>query len=257
MVVLNLLNDVSIWAFRLIQQYKTKEELLLANNRLLQVLLELERARSAEEIKALKLENDLNVQRERLGRDLHDCIGSQLTHVISRLDLLTNSNESNHQQLLRLNEYVREMNRTLRETIWVLDQESVTARTFGNRVQGMLFKIWEGLDSPTLKLRIETDSEQLLIQPFQALQIIRIIQEGTNNALKYAQATEVTLRMIFQKNKLLITIEDNGCGFDAASVGQGYGISNIRRRTEAINGGFKLKTSSTGTCLKVKIPNIL
>src|SRR5690606_38261477 len=101
MVVLNLLNDVSSWAFRLIQQYKTKEELLLANNRLLQVLLELERARSAEEIKALKLENDLNVQRERLGRDLHDCFGSQLTHVISRLDLLTSNNEPNQQQLLR------------------------------------------------------------------------------------------------------------------------------------------------------------
>ena|SRR5690554_1319007 len=91
MVVLNLLNDASAWAFRLIQQYKTKEELLLANNRLLQVLLELERARSAEEIKALKLENDLNAQRERLGRDLHDCFGSQLTHVISRLDLLTDA----------------------------------------------------------------------------------------------------------------------------------------------------------------------
>src|SRR5690554_4773413 len=256
MVVLNLLNDASAWAFRLIQHYKTKEELLLANNRLLQVLLELERARSAEEIKALKLENDLNVQRERLGRDLHDCFGSQLTHVISRLDLLTNNNESNHQQLLRLNEYVREMNRTLRETIWVLDQESVTARAFGTRVQGMLFKIWEDLDSPMLNWSFKTDSEELLIQPFPALQIIRIIQEGTNNALKYAQATEVKLRVIVQKNKLLLSIIDDGCGFDATSACHGYGISNIRRRTEAINGSIVLKTSSTGTCLKISFSNI-
>src|SRR5690606_3998234 len=187
MVVLNLLNDASAWAFRLIQQYKTKEELLLANNRLLEVLLELERARSAEEIKALKLESDLHSQRERLGRDLHDCFGSQLTHVISRLDLLSNNNGPDQQQLLRLNEYVREMNRILRETIWVLDQESVTASAFGIRVQGILFKIWEDLDSPRLNLRFETDSEQSLIQPFPALQVIRIIQEGTNNALKYAQ----------------------------------------------------------------------
>src|SRR5690606_22235563 len=107
MVVLNLLNDASAWAFRLIQQYKTKEELLLANNRLLQVLLESERARSAEEIKALKLENDLNIQRERLGRDLHDCFGSQLTHVISRLDLLISTNETKQHQLLRLHVFLR------------------------------------------------------------------------------------------------------------------------------------------------------
>ena len=84
-----------------------------------------------------------------------------------------------------------------------MDQESVTARAFGTRVQGMLFKIWEDLNPPTLNWRFETDSEQLLIQPFPALQIIRIIQEGTNNALKYAQATEVTLKMTVEKNKLL------------------------------------------------------
>src|SRR5690606_17066617 len=149
------------------------------------------------------------------------------------------------------------MNRTLRETIWVLDQESVTARSFGTRVQGMLFKIWEDLDSPTLHWQFETDSEQLMIQPFPALQIIRIIQEGTNNALKYAGAEQVTLKMSFQKNRLLLSIIDDGCGFDATSTVHGYGISNIRRRTEAINGSFVLKTTSAGTCLKVNVPNIV
>jgi len=257
MVVLNLLNDASAWAFRLIQQYKTKEELLLANNRLLQVLLELERARSAEEIKALKLENDLSSQRERLGRDLHDCFGSQLAHVISRLDLLSNTQEADQQQLLRLNDFVREMNRTLRETIWVLDQELVTARVFGARVQGMLFKIWEDLDSPMLNWQFETDSEQLLIQPFPALQVIRIIQEGTNNALKYAGAAQVTVKMIVQKSRVLLSIVDDGCGFDASTIGHGYGISNIRRRTEAINGNFVLETSPAGTCLEINVPNII
>src|SRR5690606_4060774 len=149
------------------------------------------------------------------------------------------------------------MNRTLRETIWVLDQESVTARAFGTRVQGMLFKIWEDLDSPRLNWQFDTDSEQLPIQPFQALQIIRIIQEGINNALKYAKASEVMVKMIVQKNKLLLTIKDNGCGFNGTSTGHGYGISNIRRRAEAINGSFVLKTSSSGTCLKFNVPNIV
>ena len=245
------------WTYRLMQHYKSKEELLIANNMLQLSLYELERARLAEEVKFLKLENELNSQRERLGRDLHDCFGSQLTHIISRLDLLTCTNEPDPVQLLRLSEFTREMNQTLRETIWVLDQESVTAKAFGTRVQGMLFKIWEDLDSPKLNWQFETDSEQLLIQPFQALQIVRIVQEGTNNALKYAGAAQVTLKMIVQKSKLLLSIVDDGCGFDASTTGNGYGISNIRRRTEAINGSFMLKTSSTGTCIKVNVPNIV
>ena len=254
MVVLNLLNDASAWAFRLIQQYKTKEELLLANNRLLQVLLELERARSAEEIKALQLENDMNAQRERLGRDLHDCFGSQLTHVISRLDLLASNHETDQQQLLRLNEFVREINRTLRETIWVLDQEAVTTRAFGARAQGMLLKIWEDRETPVLHWQFHTDCDGLLMQPIVALQFIRIIQEGTNNALKHAQASRIEVALKIQRRSLELTISDNGQGFKTSNDCFGYGISNMRKRAEGIKGTFRLKSAADGTRIDISMP---
>lgn len=254
MVVQGLLNYISSLVFRILQQYKSKEELLIANNRLVQVLLELEKARLEEENKALKLEKDLNFQRERLGRDLHDCFGSQLTHIISRLDLLTTTNNLDLHQLLRINEFAREMNQTLRETIWVLDQESITAIALGTRLHSMLLKIWEDRDAPILNWQFKNIAENKMIQPFLALQIIRIVQEATNNALKYASASQVTVKVTVKKNKLLLNIIDNGCGFDADIKRHGYGISNIGKRAEELRGCFRLTSSSSGTCIDVWVP---
>ena len=254
MVVLELLHEVSGRAFRLIQQYKTKEALLLANNQLLRDSFALEKARAEEEKKALQLENDLNAQRERLGRDLHDCFGSQLTHVISRLDLLTSTHQPDRQQLLRLDEFVREMNRTLRETIWVLDQEAVTAKALGARIHGMLLKIWEDREVPLLHWQCQTDCDGLLIQPAVALPLIRMVQEGTNNALKHAQATCIAVSMKFQKQSLELLISDDGQGFKTDHDSFGYGISNIRKRVESLRGTFRLKSTASGTRICIKAP---
>ncbi|HLU90820.1 MAG TPA: ATP-binding protein [Cyclobacteriaceae bacterium] len=254
MVVLELLNDVSGRAFRLIQQYKTKEALLLTNHRLLQAVSELQEARAAEETKVLQLENDLTAQRERLGRDLHDCFGSQLTHVISRLDLLTNGDQPDYDQLMRLDDFVREMNRTLRETIWVLDQEAVTAKALGARIHSMLLKIWEDRETPVLHWQFHTDCEDLLIQPIVALQFIRIVQEGTNNALKHARATRVDVNMKFQKQALELIISDDGQGFEDRKESVGHGIANMRKRVESLKGTFELKSSTGGTRIGITAP---
>src|SRR5690606_10975620 len=125
-------------------------------------------------------------------------------------------------------DFVREMNRTLRETIWVLDQEAVTAKALGIRIHGMLLKIWEDRETPVLNWQFHTDNDSLLIQPIVALQFIRIIQEGTNNALKHAQATRIEVSMKFQKKSLELVILDDGKGFEVGNEGAGYGIANIR-----------------------------
>jgi len=96
----DMLHNALGWTFRQMQQYKTKEQLQAAHNMLQHIALEAERQRQKEEIKALRLEKELQAQRERLGRDLHDGLGSQLTHIISRLDLLACAGTPDPSQLL-------------------------------------------------------------------------------------------------------------------------------------------------------------
>src|SRR5690606_20859946 len=139
---------------------------------------EAERQRQAEEIKALRLENELQAQREHLGRDLHDGLGSQLTHLISRLDLLAYNGTPYPGQLLRLSEFARDMNQTLRETIWLLDQETITMEAFGTRLYGMLLKVWDDREAPELHWNILNTPDNPVLSPLTALHLVRITQEG-------------------------------------------------------------------------------
>lgn len=236
------------------QYYSSKEELQVAYNLLQQTAYEAERKRQAEEIKALRLERELQAQRERLGRDLHDGFGSQITHIISRLDLLAHTGASDKSQLLRLSEFAREMNQTLRETIWLLDQESITAEAFGARLHGMLLKVWEDREAPVLQWKFLNTTQHQVLPPLLALHLVRITQEATNNALKYASATQTSITLAVQKTELRLTVADNGVGFDIHTAGQGFGLTNMRKRTEEAKGTFKVHTGPSGTSIEVLLP---
>ncbi len=68
------------------------------------------------------------------------------------------------------------------------------------------------------------------------ISIFRIIQEQMNNIIKYADATEVKLKIIQQKDILELWIEDNGKGFDVKAKRNGIGITNIINRAQTHNG---------------------
>jgi signal transduction histidine kinase len=67
------------------------------------------------------------------------------------------------------------------------------------------------------------------------LNIFRIVQEGLNNILKHAHATEVAIILSQNKKSIILSISDNGVGFDA-SKHKGIGVSNIINRAESFKG---------------------
>ena len=254
MVVTDMLSNVLGWTNRQLHYYKTKEQMHTAYNALLQAMYAAEQKRQAEEIKALRLESELQLQRERLGRDLHDGFGSQLTHIISRLDLLAYTGVRDTSVLQRLSEFARDMNHTLRETIWLLDQETITVEAFGNRLHSLLLKVWEDREAPGLCWQLRNSPENPFLPPLVAQYLVRITQEATNNALKYAKATQVSVTLVVDKTNLLLTITDNGLGFDAATTSKGFGLTNMRKRAEEVKGSFELQTNHSGTKIRVVLP---
>ena len=92
--------------------------------------------------------------------------------------------------------------------------------------------------------------------------LYRIIQEAVNNAIKYAKASNITVKFSHTISSLTITIEDNGKGFDYSRVERsghfekaGHGIFNMKERTSYIGGIFKLDTVlGKGTCILITLP---
>jgi PAS domain S-box-containing protein len=87
------------------------------------------------------------------------------------------------------------------------------------------------------------------------LNIYRIIQEQTNNILKYAEANNVNISIDETDNIINLLVEDNGKGFNVNSQRKGIGISNMINRIESYKGKVEIKSSEGNGCkILVSIP---
>ncbi len=85
--------------------------------------------------------------------------------------------------------------------------------------------------------------------------LYRIVQEQLNNVLKYARAENVLVSIVEKQNQLLLSIKDNGVGFDSKQKTKGIGLRNIETRLELVNGTMFLKTSPGNGCeMLVSVP---
>lgn len=199
------------------------------------------------------LHSQLKTQRERIARDLHDGIGSQLTHIISRLDIMAFNNQVKPNQLADLRDFTSETFQQLRETIWVLNQPEIPYGQLTERVRGLLTRISSESEYPKLNIVAYGDGE-VLLSPHVASSIFRIIQESINNAMKYAEATLISVCLAIDETSFTVLITDNGKGFCRHEICPGYGLENIRRRAEELNGKLDLDSSDEGTKVLVEFP---
>ena len=102
----------------------------------------------------------------------------------------------------------------------------------------------EGFDE-----RLDSNTETILY---------RVIQECVNNMIKHADATELDISMIKDKDGISVTIEDNGKGFhyDAEKADEGIGLKNIRSRILFLKGTVDFDSSpGNGTLVAIHIPS--
>lgn len=89
--------------------------------------------------------------------------------------------------------------------------------------------------------------------------LYRILQEAINNIIKYAKATEVSVQLRRYDDMYMLTIEDNGIGFNINEVkenGKGFGLTSMQNRIDAIYGHLEIDSSpGRGTVIIVEIAN--
>jgi PAS domain S-box-containing protein len=87
------------------------------------------------------------------------------------------------------------------------------------------------------------------------LMLYRIIQEQTNNIMRYAEADYVRISIELNTDHLLLLIQDNGKGFDTTKQTQGIGLLNMLNRAETLGGTMKIDSKPMEGCrLLIQIP---
>ena len=209
------------------------------------------------EIESLQKNTKINVmqaliegeerERERISRELHDSIGGHLSAL--KIQIENNANcEDIHRSLLFTYDEVQRISKNL---------TPYSLRKFGfNQAVIDLVENNAVIYKENIDYQIIGNPHDL--NSFNSLHLYRIVQEALTNALKYSQASEITVQIFYETGSIRLTIEDNGKGFNFEEINgnTGLGIPSIQQRAEYIGARVDFETSpGKGTLISVKLEN--
>ncbi len=204
------------------------------------------------------LQNQLKLlhEKERISRDLHDSVGSHLTIISTNLDNAFYQAEMNFlkpEKIYQINESVRDAVQSLRDSIWATHQSEINIENFTQRLKTYCSK----LSYSNLEISINFTDDNLKINSLTALCLFRILQECIQNTLKHTIATQITITGNFENKIGTLSYTDNGIGFeiDKIEIKEHFGIENIKKRIEEIEGSFQIiSNKNNGTSILLRFP---
>jgi len=200
--------------------------------------------------------------RKKLARDLHDGPTQSVAAIAMRLNytklLLEREPEKVKEELEKLETLARRTTKEIRTMLFTLRPVVLETQGLVAALEQYLKKLEEEaglvahLETPDLGDRLDTEIEGVAFS---------IIEEAVTNAKKYARAQNIWVRLGFEDNLFVATIEDDGRGFDVAEVLDSYdqrdsmGLINMRERAELVEGTWTIESAiGRGTKVTLIVP---
>jgi signal transduction histidine kinase len=210
-----------------------------------------------EEVKYQRLltEQMITVQereREWIGRELHDNVGQVLTTV--KLYLETASMQGGSPLIPRSMQLIDNSITEIRNLSHQLSAPTLGTGSLIDSINALI----EALSFSTrLIFKFDHSAYTGRVNMSQKLALYRILQEQLSNIIKHAEATQIWITLSQSDGNIILTIRDNGKGFDSTIKTSGMGINNIISRVKVFDGTVLIDTAPDRGCvLEVVIPAI-
>ena len=203
-----------------------------------------------------KLKNELNEERLRISRDLHDNIGSQLTFITSSVENIKylNKDAKVTPRLSQISDFTKSTINQLRDTIWAMNKSAISMDDLHKRILNFVNQAQDSAPSIQFEVEVSPNNQNYRLNAEQGITVFRIIQEAVNNALKYANASQIKTSLKTGKNEVCIQIKDNGIGFDSKNVLLGNGLNNMNERAKRIQATLLIQSElKEGTLVEIKL----
>ncbi|GAB4170175.1 MAG: PAS domain S-box protein [Geothermobacteraceae bacterium] len=199
-------------------------------------------------------------ERRRLSRDLHDDLGQRLNAVKVGLDLLDGGSDG------ELDRRLRELSGDLQEAIQAVRDLAGDLRPPALEKVGLVEAIRQHCERTAQRHGLHIDFRAaglkgLQIETRAQIKLFRIVQEGLNNVLRHAKASNVWVRLVASHPVLRLRISDDGQGFSVpewkqrVEHGRHLGLAGMAERAELLDGRFSIDSEpGKGTRLMVEIP---
>lgn len=210
------------------------------------------------QLAAAERDRGVSAERERLSREIHDTLAQGFTSVLSlgraASAALARGEVGLAQERLALIERAAADNlREARLIVAELTPGHLQSRTLIEAIERLVTTLGrEG----RLPVTLQVVGEPVTLDASAEVLVLRAAQECLANARRHATAEAVTVTMDFSPaDRVVLTVTDDGVGFDPAIPSRGFGLDGMRARADEIGGSVTLTSApGAGTSVRVEVP---
>ncbi|MFO1483348.1 MAG: ATP-binding protein [Verrucomicrobiaceae bacterium] len=201
-----------------------------------------------------KRQAELERLRLRIAQDLHDEIGSSLGSIalIAQDVLAANAPKGQtHDDLVEIKEIADETVDAMRDITRLMQSERYGNDDLPTLLREAADRMLRGVNH---QIRIDNHAQTKLLAVDRQRDLILMFKEVLHNITRHAAATEVSISLTPDRDSVVLTVKDNGKGFDPAAITTGMGLTNLRRRAAKHQGRADIVSSPQGTTLTLTLP---
>jgi signal transduction histidine kinase len=187
---------------------------------------------------------EIDKERQRISREMHDDIGAGLTQITLMTESVKNKTTAiSSKELDDITSTSRKLVSNMSEIIWSLNTENKSLDQFCAYLREELNKQLEyaGIEHT---IQLPENRDDIVLSNEQRRNLLLITKEIVNNAIKYSKAKNIFVKVEYKNNTLSFEVSDNGTGFDIEKKSNGNGLHNIKQRIAELNGRIVINTSA-------------
>jgi len=192
-------------------------------------------------------------ERNRLARDLHDSVKQQVFAISMQLGAARTALSETDKAYTSVTEAERlaqQAGTELTSLINALRPPSLVRKSLPEAIREFVEE-WSRQNHTETKMNIDsTISVDERIEPA----LFRVLQEALANVARHSIADQVTVNLVSENDAFVLSIEDNGIGFDAKQIAKGIGLDSMQERLISVNGKVDIDSEkSKGTRVVAKV----
>jgi ligand-binding sensor domain-containing protein/two-component sensor histidine kinase len=193
--------------------------------------------------------------RAKIAADLHDDIGAGLSEInilsaVAEAKTPPEAKEKVQSELNRISKTAGQIIDSMSDIVWMVNPKKDSMTDLVSRLKDIFNDV---LDAKGIVFRSENIDllKNIRLDMERRQFLFLIFKEGMNNAIKYSNCHEISLKVLLERKKLKITLQDDGKGFEMDKLRIGNGLNNMQDRAKKIKGEVQIKsTPGKGTLIE-------
>jgi PAS domain S-box-containing protein len=222
---------------------------------------------SQEQLKqfAAHLQNVREDERTGLAREIHDDLGQILVALKIDMGLLKNKvvkefdGKMNPEVMIKFDNLVGLIDNTIKTTRRIMTGLRPEVLEMLGFIEAAKLYTKDFEERHKIRCILESSITTLHVAPQQSVALFRILQEALTNVVRHAKATQVTVQLLIENNKLIMGIVDNGIGFPKNHKvrNDSYGLIGMNERVFLLEGELIIEGKpGEGTIVRIEMPYV-